>query len=57
MALKAEIKKAITAHTKYTAVKVWKPVISEYLDNIHVMIIEITVRKKKQMKQLKQIKP
>ena len=47
MAFKAELKKVITANTKYNAVKVWKPEISENYAGDITMILEITVRKKK----------
>ena len=46
MALKADIKKAITANTNYIAVKVWKPEVDEYSDGSFVMRIEINVRKR-----------
>jgi hypothetical protein len=46
MALKSAIKKAITANTKYTAVKVWKPEISENYAGEMTMTLEITIRKK-----------
>ena len=47
MALKSELKKAITANTKYVAVKVWKPEVDENFAGEMTMRIEITVRKKK----------
>jgi hypothetical protein len=53
MSFKSEIKKAITANTKYTAVKVWKPEIEDsglLGGEETVMTIEVTVRKKKPKK-------
>ncbi|MDD4970839.1 MAG: hypothetical protein PHT07_15535 [Paludibacter sp.] len=51
MHLKSELKKAITANTKFVAAKVWKPEITEsWPPGTYSMTIEITVRKKKKYK-------
>lgn len=47
MKLKEDIKKAITANTKYIAVKMYKPEITEYFLGNKIMTIEIMVRNKK----------
>ena len=47
MTFKSELKKVITANTKYVAVKTWKPEIDENFAGEITMRIEITVRKKK----------
>jgi hypothetical protein len=44
--LKSEIRKAVNNNTKYTAIKVWNPVIDEYMSDEITMTIEINVRKK-----------
>jgi hypothetical protein len=54
MALKAELKKAITSNSKYVAVKVWKPEVTEsWPPGTYCMTVEITVRKKKKVKKAK----
>jgi hypothetical protein len=50
MAFKSELKRVITANTKYTAVKVWKPEISENFMGEMTMMLEISVRKKRKKK-------
>ena len=46
MPLKSELKKVIKANTQYTAVKIWKPELSENMVGDITMTIEISVRKK-----------
>ena len=44
--LKSDIRKAITANTKYRAIKVWKPEIDENMAGQTWMSIVILVKKK-----------
>lgn len=48
MGLKIQLKKVISAHSKYSALKVWKiDVHDDSLDGTSTMRIEVTVKKRK----------
>jgi quercetin dioxygenase-like cupin family protein len=52
MSFKSDIKKAITANTRYKAVKVWSREVepSQILGGDKIMMIEVSVRSKKRTK-------